>query len=81
LTTPFDTELFGHWWFEGPEFIRAVIRGLHHSPWVKIVKASEQLDILKPQEVVRLPEGSWGVNNDHTVWMNDGNEMDLGNDI
>ncbi|HRT68006.1 MAG TPA: DUF1957 domain-containing protein, partial [Bacteroidota bacterium] len=74
LTTPFDTELFGHWWFEGPEFIRAVIKGLHYSPWVKIVKAAEQLDIIKPQEVVRLPEGSWGVNNDHTVWINEGNK-------
>ena len=74
LTTPFDTELFGHWWFEGPEFIRAVIRGLHNSPWVKIVKASEQLEISKPQEVVTIPEGSWGVNSDHTVWINEQNK-------
>ena len=74
LTTPFDTELFGHWWFEGPEFIRHLIRGLHHSPWVNMVKASEQLDITNPQEVISIPEGSWGENNNHDVWMNDGNK-------
>jgi len=74
LTTPFDTELFGHWWFEGPEFIRHLIRGLHHSPWVKMVKASEQLDIINPQEVISIPEGSWGENNNHDVWINEGNK-------
>lgn len=25
---PYDAELFGHWWFEGPEFLEAVLRGL-----------------------------------------------------
>lgn len=73
VCTPFDTELFGHWWFEGPEFIRAVLRGLHHSPYVNAVTASEQLNTLNPREVVTLPEGSWGENNNHDVWSNPGN--------
>ena len=25
---PFDTELFGHWWFEGPDFLAATYRRL-----------------------------------------------------
>ncbi len=74
VCTPFDTELFGHWWFEGPEFIYYVLRGLHHSPYINAVKASEQLDTIKPKEVVTLPEGSWGVNNHHDVWTNEGNK-------
>jgi 1,4-alpha-glucan branching enzyme len=74
LVTPFDTELFGHWWFEGPEFLRSLIRGIHNSPWVNMVKASEQLDIINPQEVISLPEGSWGENNNHDVWMNEENK-------
>lgn len=74
LCAPFDTELFGHWWFEGPEFIRAVLRGLHNSPWVNTATASEQLFRIKPQEVVRLPEGSWGENNNHDVWSNADNK-------
>lgn len=70
LCTPFDTELFGHWWFEGPEFLRMVLRGLAKSPWVNTVTASEQLKTIKPLEVIRMPEGSWGENNNHDVWIN-----------
>lgn len=72
LCLPFDTELFGHWWFEGPLFIKALLKGLHHSPYVNAVTASEQLDHIKPHEVMRMPEGSWGENGNHGVWMNDG---------
>jgi 1,4-alpha-glucan branching enzyme len=28
LVAPFDAELFGHWWFEGPVFLEHVLRGL-----------------------------------------------------
>ncbi|MCX7880176.1 MAG: DUF1957 domain-containing protein [Ignavibacteria bacterium] len=70
LCTPFDTELFGHWWFEGPEFIRAVIRGINFSPWVKMATCSEEIFRVQPKFVVQLPEGSWGVNNNHDVWSN-----------
>jgi 1,4-alpha-glucan branching enzyme len=74
LTTPFDTELFGHWWFEGPEFLRSLLRGLHHSPYVNTAFASEQIDMMQPREVCSLPEGSWGVNNNHDVWINEDNK-------
>ncbi len=70
LCTPFDTELFGHWWFEGPEFIKAVIRGLNFSPWVKMLTCSEEILRINPKLIVKLPEGSWGVNNNHDVWSN-----------
>ena len=26
VVSPFDAELFGHWWFEGPEFLNLFIR-------------------------------------------------------
>ncbi len=74
LSAPFDTELFGHWWFEGPEFLRKVIKGLHNSPYVNMATASEEYDNSKTNEVVRIPEGSWGVNNTHEVWSNEENK-------
>lgn len=74
LCAPFDTELFGHWWFEGPEFIRMVLKGLNNSPWVNSATLSEQYDRVKPKEVMRFPEGSWGENNNHDVWMNSDTE-------
>ncbi|MFN3780982.1 MAG: 1,4-alpha-glucan branching protein domain-containing protein, partial [Candidatus Kapaibacteriota bacterium] len=70
LCTPFDCELFGHWWFEGPEFVRYLIRGLNSSPWVRLATCSEEVFRVEPDLVVKLPEGSWGVNNNHDVWSN-----------
>lgn len=71
VCTPFDTELFGHWWFEGPQFIKAVLKGLHHSPYVNSATTFEQYSRIKPKEVMLLPEGSWGENNNHDVWSNE----------
>ncbi len=71
VCTPFDTELFGHWWFEGPAFVKAVLRGLYHSPYVNARTASEHLQQMQPNEVVKIPESSWGRGGHHEVWMND----------
>jgi len=74
LCTPFDTELFGHWWFEGPEFIKAVVKGFNSSPYVNMATCSEEIIRLHPKEVIGIPEGSWGKNNNHDVWCNDENK-------
>lgn len=71
ICTMFDTELFGHWWFEGPEFLYFVLKGLSKSPYVKTVQASEQIDIVQPHEVMAIPESSWGDGGDHRVWFNE----------
>ncbi len=73
ICTPFDTELFGHWWFEGPKFIKAVLQGMSQSPWIKSATCSEQVKKMNPSEVIRMNEGSWGVNNNHDVWSNKDN--------
>jgi 1,4-alpha-glucan branching enzyme len=67
---PFDAELFGHWWFEGPQFLRDVVLTLANSKDVKLLTAEEALYHHPPDKAMRLPEGSWGKNGDHTVWMN-----------
>lgn len=70
ICLPFDTELFGHWWFEGPLFLEHVIRNIHASHILSTSTTSEKLDLLKPTMVVALPESSWGRNGNHDVWMN-----------
>ena len=71
VVASFDAELFGHWWFEGPRFLRDVIFAAHADPHVRLSTAEEVLDRKTPDKAVRLPEGSWGENGDHTVWMNE----------
>jgi 1,4-alpha-glucan branching enzyme len=67
----FDAELFGHWWFEGPQFLRDVIFTLSHDRAVKLATSSEALRDGPPDKVVRLAEGSWGEGGGHDVWLND----------
>ncbi len=76
LAAPFDTELFGHWWFEGPRFLEKVMRRLttpHPSENEKIVltDCAEALDSYSaPRTTISLPEGSWGEGGHHFVWTN-----------
>lgn len=65
----FDTELLGHWWFEGPEWLYRVLKKLDNSP-VRSITAGRCLEELPPGEMVSLPEGSWGEGGFHSVWLN-----------
>jgi 1,4-alpha-glucan branching enzyme len=71
VCAPYDAELFGHWWFEGPEWLYRVIKGIHLDPAVDLVTCSEYLDGNTPETAVALPESSWGQGGFHWVWLND----------
>ena len=71
VTAPFDTELFGHWWYEGVDFIADMYRALKRQRHVRPVTASTHLSGHPPRVAIQLAEGSWGVNGDHTMWRND----------
>lgn len=70
LTAPFDTELFGHWWFEGPRFLKKTMIKMLESDQVLLSTASEELDRQKPVRVISIPEGSWGEGGYHYIWLN-----------
>jgi 1,4-alpha-glucan branching enzyme len=71
VVAPFDAELFGHWWFEGPRFLRAVIAAAAADPRVRLSTAQAAVAARRPDMVVRMPEGSWGEHGDDSVWLND----------
>ena len=71
VVAPFDTELFGHWWYEGPEFLANVYRSLLAQPIVRPVTGSEHLATNRPRTGLRLAAGSWGANGDYSMWLND----------
>ncbi len=66
----YDTELFGHWWFEGPEWLYLVLKKLMKTE-IKPEIASRCLEIIKPELVISLPEGSWGTGGFHWIWLNE----------
>jgi len=71
LTAPFDCELFGHWWFEGPRWIRKVFEALSSSGDIEAMTLRGYFESYKPEEVINLPEGSWGEGGFHYIWLND----------
>jgi 1,4-alpha-glucan branching enzyme len=72
LTAPFDAELFGHWWFEGPEWLKYVaLEYARPESQVRLLTGAEYLDQYQPNGFVALPEGSWGANSDNSVWLNE----------
>ena len=65
----YDTELFGHWWFEGPEWLERVFTLLRSHPRVRGVTLEEALSAVGPGPQVDLVEGSWGFRKDLRSWI------------
>ncbi|HEX4019885.1 MAG TPA: 1,4-alpha-glucan branching protein domain-containing protein [Acidobacteriaceae bacterium] len=71
LTAPFDAELFGHWWFEGPMWLEHVARVIARKDVpIALTTASEYLDKYPAAGYLALEEGSWGKNGTNEVWLN-----------
>jgi len=69
LASPFDTELFGHWWAEGPLWLEHVFRGLRGAGLAPIT-AGAYVTRYPADGAITLLEGSWGEGGDHRVWLN-----------
>ena len=71
IMVSFDTELYGHWWFEGVEFIKQVIRKLNNFiPEIERLTAGEYLEKHPPVDTIQIPESSWGQGGHFYVWLN-----------
>ncbi|HEX5963750.1 MAG TPA: 1,4-alpha-glucan branching protein domain-containing protein [Gemmatimonadales bacterium] len=72
VVAPFDTELFGHWWFEGPNFLGDVYRAVAGKrDAIQPATGSKHLEAHPPRAAIRLPWGSWGANGDSSMWLSD----------
>ncbi|MBV7275439.1 DUF1957 domain-containing protein [Clostridiaceae bacterium UIB06] len=75
IVCPYDTELFGHWWFEGPEFIDNVIRrSAEERVNYEIITPSQYLGKYPMIQCSNPCPSSWGENGDYSVWMNPSND-------
>ncbi len=70
VSAAYDTELFGHWWFEGVDWLKEVLRRLAASEDVALTGAAEFIRKHPPDDVMAIPEGSWGQAANHFTWMN-----------
>ncbi len=72
---PYDTELFGHWWFEGPAWIEYLIRKVAMVPdRLKMITASDYLAEYPENQVSTPSFSSWGNKGYAEVWLEGSND-------
>jgi 1,4-alpha-glucan branching enzyme len=74
VVSPYDAELYGHWWFEGPQFLDDLFRQLHYDQ--DVVEPITPGDYLRrhPTNQVATPAASsWGRGGYNEYWLNESN--------
>jgi 1,4-alpha-glucan branching enzyme len=75
LVAPYDAELFGHWWFEGPEWLDGVLRRLAADPSVLAATMPSRYLEEYPAAQLSVPSlSSWGEGGFLETWVNESTE-------
>lgn len=75
VVAPYDAELFGHWWYEGPIWLKYLLRKLaHEQDTIRLVTLSEYLAEYPHNQPAVPAASSWGYKGFHEVWLNGSND-------
>lgn len=70
VSSHFDAELFGHWWYEGIDWLKHVLANLATRTTARLMSAGDFLEAHPPTTENVLREGSWGWKGGHATWLN-----------
>jgi 1,4-alpha-glucan branching enzyme len=74
VVVPFDAELFGHWWFEGPRFLELFIRkAAFDQNDFRLTTPSEYLAAHPTQQTIEPAASTWGDKGHLEVWIDKNN--------
>ncbi len=75
VLAPYDAELFGHWWFEGPQWLNSVIRKTADAQQsFQLITPSDYLDRYPTNQVATPTASSWGYRGYNEVWLSSEND-------
>lgn len=75
IVAPYDAELFGHWWYEGPDFLNFLFRKIHYDQQtLKTITPSEYLERYPKNQVATPSFSSWGYKGYCEVWLEGSND-------
>lgn len=75
IVAMYDAELFGHWWYEGPDFLEYLFRKIHFDQKdIRLITPSEYLAENPNNQVIQPEMSSWGDKGYHEVWLNSAND-------
>lgn len=73
ITCPYDAELFGHWWFEGPHFLEALLRSADERPTLQLSTPETYLQCVDVHQQTTPATSTWGKDSFFAVWLDDEN--------
>lgn len=75
IVAPFDAELFGHWWFEGPQWLNRLIRKIDlEQKTIRLNTLSGYLEEYPVNQVSTPSPSSWGYKGFNETWLNEKND-------
>lgn len=74
VVSPYDAELFGHWWYEGPVWLEKLCRFAADSESLKMITPGDYLGLHPENQEAELPMSSWGEAGYSFVWLNPEND-------
>jgi len=75
IVSPYDAELYGHWWFEGPQWLDFLIRKIHYDQdTIRMVTPFEYLSENPKNQVATPSMSSWGYKGYNEVWLQGTND-------
>jgi 1,4-alpha-glucan branching enzyme len=75
VVAPYDAELFGHWWYEGPEFLDFFARtAFNDQKSISLITPGEYLARHPTNQVATPSASSWGEEGYLRAWLNEKNE-------
>jgi 1,4-alpha-glucan branching enzyme len=74
IVCPYDAELFGHWWYEGPEFLNYLMRYIcFERRKCRLTTPDEYLADHREHQTVAPCPSSWGEEGHFKLWINQSN--------
>ncbi len=75
IVSMYDAELFGHWWYEGPQFIEFLFRKMaYDQDTVRAITPLEYLSENPVNQIVQPSDSSWGYKGYNEFWLNENND-------
>ena len=75
ILCPYDAELYGHWWYEGPDWLYVLFKKIYYDKCnFNLITPGQYIDKYPNMQVSNPCRSSWGANGYSEVWLNQTND-------
>lgn len=75
IVAPYDAELFGHWWYEGPQWLECVLRLADSDEnAIQTISCADYFKQVVTHQVATPSASTWGDQGYSSFWINESND-------